>query len=148
MGAGIFRSRTTEATEGPRLAPGPLGAGSAPRRILLADDDKDGAAALAALLAVAGHLSEHAYDGPEAVDVAANFEPHLVMLSIGLQKIDGYEVCRRMRAAPWGKSMTIIAVTGLDDEAHRARALKAGFDMRLTRPVSEEVFLTVLAAVF
>jgi CheY-like chemotaxis protein len=117
-----------------------------PRRILIVDDDRDGVASLSMLLTMVGHETSIAHDGLEAVDVAAKFQPHIVLLDLGLPKFDGYEVCRRIRAADWGRSMMLVAVTGWGDEAHRKQALDAGFDMHLVKPVSAEVFMTVLAA--
>lgn len=117
-----------------------------PRRILIVDDDTDGAASLSMLLTMVGHEITTAHDGLEAIDAAGKFEPNIVLLDLDLPKLNGYDVCRRMRAASWGSKALIVAVTGWADEAHRAQALAAGFDMHLVKPVSAEVFMTVLAA--
>ncbi len=117
-----------------------------PRRILVVDDDTDGLASLSMLLNMLGHETSTALDGVAAVEAARTFEPHIVLLDIGLPKLDGYEVCRRIRSAPWGKNMMIVAVTGLSGEVRRIEALRAGFDMHLVKPVSAEVFMAVLAA--
>jgi len=118
----------------------------APRRILVVDDDKDGVASLSMLLTMVGHETTVAHDGVEAVDVAATFQPQIVLLDLDLPKLNGYEVCRQMRAASWGSKALIVAVTGWPDESHRLEALEAGFDMHLVKPVSAEVFMTVLSA--
>ena len=119
---------------------------TAPRRILLVDVDTDGLASLSMLLSMLGREITTAHDGVAAVEAAQKFEPHIVLLELGLPKLSGYDVCRRIRSAPWGKSMMIVAVTGLSGEEHRKEALGAGFDMHLVKPVSAEVFMTVLAA--
>ena len=117
-----------------------------PRRILIVDDDTDGAASLSMLLTIAGHEITTAHDGLEAIDAASTFKPHIVLLDLDLPKLNGYDVCRRMRAESWVKQPLIVAVTGWSDDAHRMEALGAGFDMHLVKPVSAEVFMTVLAA--
>lgn len=117
-----------------------------PRRILIVDDDSDGAASLSMLLTMVGHEITTAHDGLEAIDAARRFEPHIVLLDLDLPKLNGYDVCRRMRGETWGSQALIVAVTGWSDEAHRSEALTAGFDMHLVKPVSAEVFMTVLAA--
>jgi DNA-binding response OmpR family regulator len=117
-----------------------------PRRILVVDDDTDGLASLSMLLTMLGHETSTAHDGVAAVEAAEKFEPHIVLLDLGLPKLNGYDVCRRIRSAPWGKSMMIVAVTGMSGENERMEALGAGFDMHLVKPVSAEVFMTVLAA--
>jgi DNA-binding response OmpR family regulator len=124
----------------------PLGRTTSPRRILIVDDDADGAVSLAMLLTMVGHEITTAHDGLEAIDAGGSFEPHIVLLDLDLPKLNGYDVCRRMRAANWGSQALIVAVTGWSDDAHRMEALAAGFDMHLVKPVSAEVFMTVLAA--
>ncbi len=118
----------------------------APRRIIIVDDDTDGAASLSMLLTMVGHEVATAHDGLEAIKAAGEFKPHIVLLDLDLPKLNGYDVCRRMRAENWGNRALIVAVTGWADEAHRQQALTAGFDMHLVKPVSAEVFMTVLAA--
>ena len=125
---------------------GPIEPVAVPRRILVVDDDADGLASLSILLNMLGHETSTAHDGLSAVEAAEKFEPHIVLLDLGLPKLNGYDVCRRIRSAPWGKSMMIVAVTGLSSEEHRIEALGAGFDMHLVKPVSAEVFMTVLVA--
>ena len=117
-----------------------------PRRILVVDDDQDGASSLVLLLSMLGHETRSAHDGIEAVAVAEEFEPQIVLLDLNLPRLDGYDVCRRIRSAKWGQTMMIVAVTGWTDEEHRMQALTAGFDMHLVKPVSAETFMTVLAA--
>lgn len=84
-----------------------------PRRILLVDDNRDAAQSLAELLEGDGHETDIASDGLEALQAAAErIRPDLVLLDIGLPKLNGYEVCRRIREHTWGKNMTLVALTG------------------------------------
>jgi CheY-like chemotaxis protein len=111
----------------PELEPG----ASATRRILVADDNRDSADTFASLFRMAGNEVATAYDGVEALTVAEQFRPDVALLDIGMPKVDGYEVCKRIRAEKWGRSMVLIAHTGWS-EIDRVDA--AGFDGRLTKP--------------
>lgn len=81
------------------------------RRILVVDDNRDSATSLAMLLKLTGHETNTAYDGLEAVEAAATCKPDVILLDIGLPKLNGYEACRRIREQPWGKKVVIIALT-------------------------------------
>lgn len=119
---------------------------SACRRILVVDDNADGVASLSMLLAMVGHETATAFDGFEAISVAREFKPDIVLLDLDLPKLHGYEACRRIRGEPWGKSMMLVAVTGLGGDDDRMKSLEAGFDMHLVKPVSAETLMVVLAA--
>ncbi|HEX6570739.1 MAG TPA: response regulator, partial [Steroidobacteraceae bacterium] len=97
---------------------------TAPLRILVVEDHRDGAETIAELLSRLGHRVQTVHDGGAAVVAAGEFRPQLVLLDIGLPTLSGYEVCRRIRGQPWGKDITIVAMTGWGDaEAQRkARA--------------------------
>ena len=82
-----------------------------------------------------GNETRTAYDGLEAVEAAEAFRPDVVLLDIGLPKLNGYEACRRIREQPWGKGVTIVAVTGWGQEEDRRRSQEAGFDHHLVKPV-------------
>jgi DNA-binding response OmpR family regulator len=82
-----------------------------------------------------GHEVRSAHDGFAALDLAEDFRPELVLLDIGMPKLDGYEVCRRLRARPGGDGLLIVAVTGWGQENDKRRAREAGFDMHLTKPM-------------
>jgi PAS domain S-box-containing protein len=118
----------------------------APRRILVVDDNQDNAQSLAKLLKMAGHELQLAYDGLEAVAAAQRFRPDLVLLDLGLPKLNGFDVCRELRAQPWGRSMKIIALTGWGQEADRKKSNHAGFDGHLVKPLVYADLEALLAA--
>ena len=126
------------------IAP-PLGRAIEPRCVLVVDDNQDAAELIAEALAAAGHQVRTAFDGPAALAISEAFDPDVVFLDIGLPVMDGYEVARRMRALD-GKRMTLVAITGYGQEADRQRALAAGFDSHLVKPVSLEVTLAIAAS--
>jgi CheY-like chemotaxis protein/two-component sensor histidine kinase len=114
------------------------------KRILVVDDNKDAADSLAVLLRAYGTDVRIAYDGLEAVGSAVAFEPHVVLLDIGLPKLYGYDVAKRIREAR-GKDVLLIAITGWGQEEDRRRAFEAGFDHHLTKPVQFELLLRLIA---
>jgi PAS domain S-box-containing protein len=105
------------------------------RRILVADDNRDAADSLALMLRLGGHEVYAVHDGQEAVDAAAWFRPDLALLDIGMPRVNGYEVSRRIREQSWGQGMVLVAVTGWGQEEDKRRATEAGFDHHLTKPV-------------
>ena len=104
-------------------------------RILAVDDNQDAVDILARTLQLKGHEVQTAYDGIEAVDVAARFKPDVVLLDIGLPRLNGYDVARRIRQLPGGKSTILIAITGWGQEEDRRQSQQSGFDMHLVKPV-------------
>src|SRR5690606_9551427 len=82
------------------------------RRVLVVDDNEDGAESLATFLQIGGHEVKTAYDGEAAVAAAEAFRPEVVLLDIGMPKLNGYEACRRIRESDWGRDMVLIAQTG------------------------------------
>jgi CheY-like chemotaxis protein len=107
-----------------------------PRRILVVDDNRDSADSLARLLELmGGHETAISYDGPSAVEKAEEYRPEVVLLDVGLPGIDGYEVCRRIRANEWGKSILLIAATGWGQPEDRRKSREAGFDHHLVKPI-------------
>jgi CheY-like chemotaxis protein len=104
-------------------------------RILIVDDNRDAADGLAILLHNYGSETRTAYDGLEALQVAEEFRPDVVLLDIGMPKADGREVARRLRREPWGARTCVIAVTGWSNETDRARSKEAGFDHHLVKPL-------------
>jgi signal transduction histidine kinase len=117
------------------------------RRILVADDNGDAADALALRLELAGHEVRTAQDGLEALAVAREFEPQVVLLDLGMPAMDGYETARHLRRLAWGKRVRLIALTGWGQQQDRQRTAEAGFDVHLVKPVSEhDLFLAIGAA--
>lgn len=117
------------------------------RRILVVDDNRDSASTLAILLRLMGNVTQTANDGLEAVEVASEFRPDVVLLDLGLPKLDGYEACRRIRQQPGGADMVIVAVTGWDQDEDRVRTSEAGFDHHLVKPVDQATLAEILASV-
>ncbi len=111
---------------------------AAGRRILVVDDNRDAAQTLATLLGLHGHEAQTAHDGIEAVEAAARYRPEVVLLDIGLPRIDGHEVCRRLRREPWGRDILIVAVTGWNQDEDRRKSSEAGFDAHVVKPVGLE----------
>jgi PAS domain S-box-containing protein len=105
------------------------------RRIVAVDDNRDAVDSLAMMLRIKGHEVLTAYDGVEAVDAVANFKPEVVLLDIGLPRLNGYDVARRIRQLPGGDRFVLVAVTGWGQEEDRKRSQEAGFDMHLVKPV-------------
>ena len=114
------------------------------RRVLIVDDNEDGATSLARILELSGHSAQTAHDGEEAVNVAERFRPDVVLLDIGLPKLNGYEACRRIREQPWGKEMLMVAITGWGAESYRQRSRDAGFDTHIVKPVNSGELLQIL----
>ena len=116
--------------------------------ILVVDDLVDSALMTAALIAKMGHDVEVAYDGARAVELAAMFEPDLVLLDLGLPDIDGYEVVHRLRELSWAKRPSlIVAVTGWNREQERRRANDIGFDEFLVKPVPVDVLRDLVSRI-
>ena len=105
------------------------------RRVLVVDDNEDSAESLALLLRLAGHLVETAHDGEAALEVAERFQPDAILLDLGMPRLNGYEVCERIRMQPWGQGVLMVAQTGWGQAQDRARTMDAGFDAHLTKPI-------------
>jgi PAS domain S-box-containing protein len=108
-------------------------------RVLVVDDNHDAAASLALLLDLNGYDIRTASDGVEALAVADAFLPEFVLLDLGMPRLDGYETAREMRKRPWGRSARLLALTGWGQDEDKRRALEAGFDHHLTKPVDPGV---------
>jgi CheY-like chemotaxis protein len=117
----------------------------APQRILVADDNHDAAEALSLQLQLAGHEVRTAHDGVEALAIADTFEPDIVLLDLGMPKMDGYEVARQVRTRPHGRRVKLIALTGWGQQQDRDRTSAAGFDAHLVKPVAEAHLFRALA---
>ena len=108
-----------------------------PRRVLIADDNRDAAEALSLRLQLAGHEVRVVHDGVEAVSAAEAFSPEVVLLDLGMPRMDGYAAARKMRTSPWRRKATLIALTGWGQQEDRDRSAAAGFDLHLVKPVGE-----------
>ena len=115
-------------------------------RILVVDDHEDTAAMLGLLLALIGHQTQVAHDGLEALATAAAFRPDVALLDINLPGLSGYEVARKLREQPWGRELTLVAVTAMDQEPHRLESRRSGFDAHLVKPVDSHTLEALLAA--
>jgi PAS domain S-box-containing protein len=133
---------------GPEQESGSAGereARSAPgRRILVAEDNRDTADSLAAVLRLAGHEVHVTQDGLEAVKAAGWFRPDVALLDIGMPRLNGYEAARRIREQPGGKLVTLVAITGWGQEEDKRQAAEAGFDRHLTKPVDPRALEQIL----
>jgi len=118
---------------------------SSQRRILIVDDNLDSADSLAMLLEITGNQTYLAHDGVEAMESVEKYRPEVVLLDIGLPKLDGHEVCRRIRQQPWGRDIVIIALTGWGQDDDRRKSEEAGFNGHLVKPVDYDKLLTLLA---
>jgi len=118
---------------------------TAPRRILVVDDNVDAAESLAVLLRLDGHEVRVASDGPEALAAAQAAPPEMVVLDLGMPGMDGFEVARRLRALPGTKGMLLVALTGWAQEDDRRRCYEAGFDGHLPKPVEWDALRQFLA---
>jgi CheY-like chemotaxis protein len=121
-------------------------AGRSRLTVLIVDDNRDVLDTLMLLLEMNGHAAYAAHDGLQAISLAEEIRPDVILLDIGLPKIDGYETCRRIRERDWGRRLMVYALTGLDHEDDLDKSKETGFDLHLTKPVAPEVLLTVLAA--
>lgn len=117
-----------------------------PRRVLVVDDNKDSADSLATFLKMAGHEIHLAYDGIEACEVVEQMRPDVVLLDIGLPKLNGFEVCRRIREQSWGKGVVIIALTGWGQNEDRRKSIDAGFDNHMVKPVDPVALMKMLSS--
>jgi CheY-like chemotaxis protein len=113
-------------------------------RILIVDDNRDSVTTLTILLRQLGHQTRGAFDGEEAVAAAREFQPQVVLLDIGLPKLNGYEVCRWIRAQNQTEVVTIIAQTGWGQEETRQKTSVAGFDHHLVKPLNPNALRKII----
>jgi signal transduction histidine kinase/ActR/RegA family two-component response regulator len=118
----------------------------APLRVLVADDNVDAADTLAHLLRMAGNEVRVAHDGEEAMRIAAQFQPALAFLDIGMPRMDGYQAARALRELPGMQEVRLVALTGWGAEDDRARSRAAGFDHHLLKPAFPEQIHAILAS--
>ena len=143
-----FIVRLPLTTQHPVTSPAASGRGlaeSACRRILIADDNRDAAESLQTLLELAGHEVRVAHLGRSALSLAQVFRPDTALLDIGMPDLSGYEVAQALRLETWGAEIQLIALTGWGQEDHRRRALEAGFDYHMVKPVDPDQLAALIA---
>ncbi|MFU8817043.1 MAG: ATP-binding protein [Pseudomonadales bacterium] len=150
----IVRLPLDEAAEGvPPVAPmsdsGADSGAEAPARrprILVADDNRDAAATLVMMLELSGYHDVHmAHDGVEAVEAVVRLRPSIVLLDIGMPRLNGHEAALRIRALPGGEALLLVALTGWGQEEDKQRSWRSGFDLHVTKPVDAQALLELLA---
>src|SRR5680860_81257 len=121
--------------------------GTIKHRILVVDDNRDAATALAAILTVLGYDARSAFDGADALMQATVFRPEVVLLDLRMPRLNGFETAERLRAQAGGQSLVLIALTGYGQEKDRRRTAAAGFDHHWIKPVDPAMLETMLAGV-
>ena len=145
-----FVVRLPAAVDSPAVDPsavtadGPTG----PRhRVLVVDDNQDAADSLATILGILGHEVRAAHDGVAGVAAAAEFRPDVVLMDLGMARLNGYEAARRIRAEPWGRRPFLVALSGWGADEDRRRTRDAGFDRHLVKPVDLDALTRLIAEV-
>lgn len=113
-------------------------------RVLVVDDNRNAARSLGMLFDATGNSARIAYDGPEAIALAAEFRPDLILMDLVMPGLDGCETARRIRELPWGKNVTLVALTGWNRDDIRALAEEAGFDHYFVKPVDAVMQMELL----
>ena len=116
-------------------------------RVLVADDNEDAVRSLAMMLRAMGHEVHTARDGAEVLESAATVMPNLILMDIGMPRMNGYDAARRIREQPWGRTITLVALTGWGLEEDRRLAAEAGFDRHVVKPVEASTLREILASV-
>jgi CheY-like chemotaxis protein len=114
--------------------PAHQGASVGAKRIVVVDDNRDAADTLALSLSLLGHEVRVSYDATEVVDLGAAWRPHMMFLDVGMPKINGFELARRLRGQPWAQDVLLIALTGWGKDEDRRQSFEAGFDHHLVKP--------------
>ncbi len=128
----------------PTIEQGPASGSGSGRRILVADDNKDGAESLAMYLDMMGYEVHVAHDGLHALDLAGRIKPDVAVLDIGMPGLTGYEVAARLRSQAWATGMVLIATTGWGQDEDKRRAAQAGFDAHVTKPIDPDSVLALI----
>jgi CheY-like chemotaxis protein len=112
--------------------------------VLVADDNRDTVQTLSALLRIEGHHVIEAHCGAEALERSQQWHPRVLVLDIGMPGLNGYQVASRIRGEPWGHEATLIAYSGWCRTEDRQRALAAGFDHHVTKPIDPDALLALI----
>jgi CheY-like chemotaxis protein len=130
-----------QGTEGDGPSSGP----AAVYRILVVDDNRDAAQTLATMLKLMGHEVHTAHDGYEGVEAATAFQPDVILLDIGMPRLNGFDACQRIREQPWSRNVLIVALTGWGQEQDKLRSQQVGFNKHLVKPVEPAALTKLLA---
>jgi len=126
--------------------PDDLSAPGITRRVLVVDDNEDAAQSIALFLRIAGHVVETAFDGEQALETAEHFRPDIALIDLGMPKLNGYEVCHRIRETDWGKNVMLIAQTGWGRDEDKRLSREAGFNGHLVKPADPITVLRIIDA--
>ncbi len=140
----IVRLPVTRSSPVSENEPAKVEALPAEHSILVVDDNRDSAESLSMLLQITGNKTYLAHDGMEALEAVEKYRPEVVLLDIGLPKLNGFEVCRRVREFPWAQGTVMIALTGWGQDDDRRKSKEAGFDGHLVKPVDYDKLLALL----
>jgi CheY-like chemotaxis protein len=137
------------AVTAPAAETGPIEAGTAPavirsRRVLVVEDSPDARQSLRMLLEMAGHEVETSEDGPSGLAKLHAFRPDVALIDVGLPGMDGYAMARELRGRPETRAIRLVAVTGYGQAEDQRRALAAGFDLHVTKPVDASMLDAML----
>ena len=147
LGLGATFEMRLPRIERPQARPEEPAIKAPPQRILVVDDNEDAAQSLALLLSCGGHTTRAALSSEEALECVESFAPQIALLDIGLPRMSGYELAQRFRRDPKLRAVRLVALTGYGQAEDRARALHAGFDDHLVKPVDLAVLERTLAAI-
>jgi CheY-like chemotaxis protein len=142
----LLPAMTTLPDPPPTARPDDWRASRVKRRILVVDDNRDSARTMARLLKLIGDDVRTAHDGVEAVEVAEDFRPEVILMDVGMPRMDGFEAARQIRDRPWGRGVTILALTGWGQEGDRLQSQAAGCDGHLVKPVNLDDLESLLGA--
>ena len=142
-GAAPARSAGTAAK--PSADPSPSAEAAVSKRVLIADDNLDAAESLQLWLQLSGHEVQIAANGMEALRIAAEFKPDVALLDLGMPGLSGFDVARRIREAPWGSGIVLVALTGWGQDEDRRQSAEAGFDHHLTKPIAPDAIESLIA---
>ena len=116
------------------------------QKVLVVDDNRDSAESLAMMLRLSGYDVHKAYDGLDAVETAGALRPEVILLDIGLPRLNGYDACRQIRQQGLAGDPFIVALTGWGQEEDKRRAAEAGFDSHMVKPVNLATLLTLISS--
>jgi CheY-like chemotaxis protein len=115
------------------------------RRVLVVDDNEAAAELLGRAVRMLGNDVRTAADGEEALEVALEFRPHVVLMDLRMPRLDGFDAARRLRREPWAEKLVLVALSGYGQAADRRRTTEAGFDLHLVKPVAPAELARLLA---